>query len=401
LNKTKFYSSLLALTVSFSILTSPISAYAEEDAVEKIDAFNTPQSPVEEVEQKPVAEAPKVPELNKPEITITEIAPGLTEKVYKVLRKEGPVTAYFLEADKNYYDLLPALDNDLVPGRDVVSSIAAEHGAVAAINASYFAHNGEILGVTKINGQTAGTTYFNRTALGIKPDGTSHIGKITYDGYVTLNGVTLSIAGVDSECGENGVVVYNKYYGKNTNTNIYVTCYTIQNEKVTAITQGNAEIPEDGVVVAVHGSSKEAFKDIMVGDNANIFENLGEEWNYDLHILGAGPGLVKDGQVKVTAGEEQFPSDIRYGRNPRAGFAVTRDGNYLFGVVDGRRKNYSIGATLTEFAQMFVDLGAMDAMNFDGGGSAELLLDGKIINSPSDGYERKIGSVLLLMEKMQ
>lgn len=405
MKKNKFYSSLLAVTLVFSAAILPVSAYAEEIEVDstiqtkKIDAFNTPENPNSEVASENNPQTPKAPVLNQPEITVTEIAPGLTQKVYKVLREEGPVSAYFLEADKELYTLLPALDHDLVPGRDVVSAIANEHGAVAAVNASYFSLNGEILGVTKINGQTTGTTYFRRTALGVKPDGSAHIGKIAYDGYVTLGGVTLPISGVDAECGENGTVIYNKYYGKTTNTNIYVTCYVIKDDKVTFINPGNTEIPEDGVVVAVHGKSKEAYKDVQIGDDANIFENLGDEWNYDTHILGVGPQLVKDGEINVTAKEEEFPSDIRYGRNPRAGFAITREGNYLFAVVDGRQKNHSIGATLTEFAQMFADLGAYDAMNFDGGASAELLVQGKIINSPSAGYERKIGNALLLMEK--
>lgn len=386
---------LLALMFAFNFSTFPVEAAKAQETLNTQETSETT-----ETKDNPPVQTEKVLELNKPEITVVEIGPGLTQKVYKVLKESGPITAYFVEADREYYNLLPALDKDLVPGRDTVSKIANEHGAVAAVNASYFAINGEILGVTKINGQTVGTTYFNRTALGIKPDGAPHIGKISYDGYITLGGATLSVSGVDAECGENGVVIYNKFYGKSTNTDEYVTCYVIKDNKVVSINQGNTEIPQDeGLVVAVHGTSKEAFKNVQIGDEANIFENFGEEWNYDLHILGVGPRLVKDGEISVTAMEEKFPADIRVGRNPRAGFAITRDGNYLLGVVDGRRPKHSIGASLKEFAQIFLDMGAMDAMNFDGGGSAELFLQGKIINMPSGGGERNIGSALLLMNK--
>ena len=66
-------------------------------------------------EGEPNAE-PEEPEEN-PKITEIEIAPGLTEKIYKYKSKDEPVTAYFLTADKNLYGLKPALDRDLIPGR--------------------------------------------------------------------------------------------------------------------------------------------------------------------------------------------------------------------------------------------------------------------------------------------
>lgn len=46
--------------------------------------------------------------------------------------------------------------------------------------------------------------------------------------------------------------------------------------------------------------------------------------------------------------------------------------------------------TLQELASYFVKLGAWQAVNFDGGGSSEMVLDGKILNTPSDGRERPV-----------
>ena len=43
--------------------------------------------------------------------------------------------------------------------------------------------------------------------------------------------------------------------------------------------------------------------------------------------------------------------------------------------------------------------GAVEAINLDGGGSTELVVGGKILNSPSDGEERPVGSVLVLMKR--
>jgi len=73
--------------------------------------------------------------------------------------------------------------------------------------------------------------------------------------------------------------------------------------------------------------------------------------------------------------------------------------NYIFVVVDGRQPKLSVGMTLEELADFMVSLGCTEAMNTDGGGSAEMAASVpqknspgaskfEIVNSPSDGPER-------------
>ena len=45
-----------------------------------------------------------------------------------------------------------------------------------------------------------------------------------------------------------------------------------------------------------------------------------------------------------------------------------------------------------------LDLGAVDAMNLDGGGSSEMIVDGQIVNQPSDGRERRIGAGIAVVK---
>jgi exopolysaccharide biosynthesis protein len=68
--------------------------------------------------------------------------------------------------------------------------------------------------------------------------------------------------------------------------------------------------------------------------------------------------------------------------------------------VDGRSESAS-GVSLVELAGIMLNLGAYEAMNFDGGGSTAMVVDGKLVNSPSDkGGERAVGSgLLVVMEK--
>jgi exopolysaccharide biosynthesis protein len=65
-------------------------------------------------------------------------------------------------------------------------------------------------------------------------------------------------------------------------------------------------------------------------------------------------------------------------------------------VLDGRQSN-SIGLTLLELAKFMQELGSVDAMNLDGGGSSEMVIKGKVVNKPSDGRERRIGDALLVI----
>jgi exopolysaccharide biosynthesis protein len=43
------------------------------------------------------------------------------------------------------------------------------------------------------------------------------------------------------------------------------------------------------------------------------------------------------------------------------------------------------------------DLGAVDALNLDGGGSSEMVVDGEVVNRPSDGRERRITNAVLIL----
>jgi hypothetical protein len=110
-------------------------------------------------------------------------------------------------------------------------------------------------------------------------------------------------------------------------------------------------------------------------------------------LLQAGPLLVADRQVAFVAGQDaegftagarQFDSDITDGRHPRAALAVTDD-RLLLIACDGRTDDES-GMTLPELSAALMELGAIDALNLDGGGSASLVYDGRLQNRPREKH---------------
>ena len=74
-------------------------------------------------------------------------------------------------------------------------------------------------------------------------------------------------------------------------------------------------------------------------------------------------------------------------------------GDYILAVVDGRQA-HSKGCTLQEWATILLnEFGAFQAINLDGGGSTELIVKDKLVNKPSDGRERMVGSALAILPK--
>ena len=110
-------------------------------------------------------------------------------------------------------------------------------------------------------------------------------------------------------------------------------------------------------------------------------------------LLQAGPLLVRDGRCVMSdledpegfsAGAHQFDSDITAGRYPRAALALT-DARLLAVACDGRTRR-DAGMTLGELAAMLIELGATDALNLDGGGSASLVYAGRLRNRPREQH---------------
>ena len=105
-------------------------------------------------------------------------------------------------------------------------------------------------------------------------------------------------------------------------------------------------------------------------------------WN----TLSFGPALLVDSVIPTNLNQVEvdnnFGNHSIQGNQPRTGIGIIDKNHYVFIVVDGRSTGYSRGATMTEFAQMFKDLGCTDAYNLDGGGSSTMYFMGRVVNNP-------------------
>ncbi|NIK71326.1 phosphodiester glycosidase family protein [Paenibacillus sp. BK720] len=114
-----------------------------------------------------------------------------------------------------------------------------------------------------------------------------------------------------------------------------------------------------------------------------------------------GPALVTDGEVAGDFShveiDKNFGNRSIQNSNPRTGIGMISANHYVFVIVDGRSTGYSRGMTLTEFADLFKELGATEAYNLDGGGSSTMYFMGRVVNNPlGKGNERGVSDIIYI-----
>lgn len=116
-------------------------------------------------------------------------------------------------------------------------------------------------------------------------------------------------------------------------------------------------------------------------------------------IVGGWPRVVQDGRNVAAAADSVEGTFPRFSaqRHPRSAIGFSRDSATVYLVaVDGRAESTG-GMSLVELADFLIGIGVYQGMNFDGGGSTALVLNGKLANKPSDAAgERAVGNAILV-----
>ncbi len=182
-----------------------------------------------------------------------------------------------------------------------------------------------------------------------------------------------------------------------------VTKIIVQDNKITGISQKGetVKIPQNGYVIMISEQSIDYIKTLVkVGDKAEVKINANIDYNALETAIGGGGKLLSGGKTVADSGF------YIKGRQPRTAIGINKDGNEIFlVVVDGR--THSIGATHDELASIMQRIGAYEAMHLDGGGSSTMVVkkdvqdNTNVVNTPSEGYERKIINALGVYNKSE
>jgi hypothetical protein len=183
--------------------------------------------------------------------------------------------------------------------------------------------------------------------------------------------------------------------------------------KVTAVGARGGKVPAGGSVVQGIGASADWLTaHASVGTRLTLDEQIKDASGsrVSLHagdsIVSAAPVLLRRGREAIDAATEGVldPKDLSFAygwaeqRQPRTMAGIDARGRLLLVTVDGRRPGVSEGVTLEEGARLMKTLGAVDAINLDGGGSSAMAVNGALVNHPTDSTgERPIGDAVLVL----
>lgn len=293
------------------------------------------------------------------------------------------------------------------------------------VNADYFSFKTGIpMGHTIMNGEIASKEAERQNAVGFRKDGSAFIGELEIK--TTMTDISAQTAGVNVEyinkwCqpGFDPIYLLNDKFGKSTKTSskcVFVimspvegalridTQMTLSVDEVFEY-DGDIAIPEGKYVALMDVNGKKEYYDflssIKAGDTILIsneaVDDLQKLWQSAESGLGSvGGRLIKNGEIQ---------SGFEPGAAPRTAVGIREDGSVIFYVIDGRQKGYSYGVQISTLAKRLKELGCIDALNLDGGGSTTMagVYPGSdimsVVNSPSDGYLRNVANFIFLEDK--
>lgn len=351
-------------------------------------------------------------------VTSSRVARGVT--IVRMQDRRGPNRIRVLKIDPSQRPVIDvALANDSLPGHETTSSMARRHGAIAAINGDYTIrpnHNGAGRPVDTFIEDgflKASPLIYGRNFSISRDEQNITFGHNRLRTWLTQqdSGETWTLADANPVSPhDSGFSVFTQAGGWAFQPPRFACSARLLTNEPLRWTKVRDGVTQDLVVDKVACRSRRMGRrgGIVVTApwgstngailRANLIEGerVTYAWSFKrtgvLDTIGGNPDLLEDGQYAIG----QCTSRYFCGRNPRTGIGVTGGGVLLLVTVDGRQKK-SVGMTPWEFADLFKRLGATDALNLDGGGSTTMYLRGEVVNRPSGGHERAVGSALLVL----
>ena len=162
-------------------------------------------------------------------------------------------------------------------------------------------------------------------------------------------------------------------------------------------------IPEGKAVLTMNANDDAnilaALRALQPGQQVTLSVTAADErWNTAVEALGGVYKIVTNGQVA---------SGLDASRTACSAVGIKADGTLVFYAMDGSQPGYSVGANLTQVAQRLVELGCVDAISMDGGGSTTIGVTYpdksgmQVVNKPSDGAQRSNSTAIFLTTTLQ
>lgn len=335
---------------------------------------------------------------------------------------------YYVEY-KPESEVVPVVVNgDSIYGKRTITQAAAymkKNGMkpMIGINADYFSlQTGVPMGHTIINGEILSSDTTGQNAVGFNQDGTAFISWLEIQSkFIKSDGREMMLDCINKWCQPTISASYllNDSFAASTKTSGNCKFVIFSKEsgnlaigdsiklRVDEIFDydGDILIPEDKFVLVMTNTYGEPSKlqfmsELQVGEvielkSESVYDK--DKWSSVHSAIGSvGGRLIENGKVN---------SKFEAGTAPRTAVGIKNDGSIVFYVIDGRQPAHSTGVQIKTLAKRMAELGCVEAINLDGGGSTAIagVFPGSdemsVLNSPSDGTLRSCANFIFLQDK--
>jgi len=345
------------------------------------------------------------------------VTKGVVHKTYQYVISNGKlIRINVMEVDLTNPELQLQVLTDpqgLSYKNTVTNILNSNSGAVAGVNADFFASEtgsrGSSIGTLIKDGQLIATpSYENDTnTLGFDSSTNMMMFELFQPDIVITapNGNADNVTYLNKYNPMDKISMYTRAFGTNAPDGANFQMSVVDG-KVQDVYWGSAgmAIPENGYVLTS-----------MTNYNPFLANNFSIGYTVGLNIklktqnlsavkwaVGGGSILVKNGQTPSS-----FPQAVQKSPTARTCAGVNQEGTKFYLVTVDSDTDYSVGITLNGLSEFLISKGVYNAINFDGGGSTAIAEknadtgETKLLNSPSDGSQRKISNVLGVVSTAQ
>ena len=359
------------------------------------------------------------------------VFPGVVHKTIINSTDTLMINVLKVNLSQGRYYLSSVKAKNLLNEREKTSDISkalsdSGYQVIAALNADFFEQDGEVINNMISEGKFVKAVKFTdspfntfvNSQLAITYDNKLLLEQFVFSGNVFFpDGTIEEIRRINSKADSNSITIYNSFQGNCTpvvpekwavsevllipaGQSADTTFFTIGDSLKQA---GHTQIPNDGFIISAN--NKYAYylsRECEIGDTIKLLLKLNPNFTNIRSLTGGWPQLVKDGKslIKSNLNIEGVIQRFSENRHPRTGVGFSKDSTTVYFITVDGRQQMSRGMSLLEFADLMIDEGIYQGLNLDGGGSTTMIINNKVVNSPSDNTgERAVGNCLVLIRE--
>ncbi|WP_422447926.1 phosphodiester glycosidase family protein [Thermoanaerobacterium sp. DL9XJH110] len=318
----------------------------------------------------------------------------------------GREKAYVITIDpaSPEFTIKPVLSLDQVFGFETLEEMAERSGAIAAINGGFFHSYGQPVGQVVIDGEWITMPTGEDPVFFIDRRGRPRLLPVKARAYVEINGERFYLDGLNRSGGSTEAVLYTHRYGSTTRQKPLGYNVIISENRVRGVVKGSfTEIPSGGKVLYI--GEKSFLKNLILPKiKIDVPLKSGVAVDYPPGVSAedmknafeTGPYMIKDGKVTIKRWEKRI--GLTTIPVARSAVGLSEDGRVIFVTVEGTGPGR--GVSLQRLSAFLLGMGVRQAAALDGGASATMYYGGRIVNRPSLGFPRPIGTGVVIKGRL-